>query len=82
MNPINYATGLVAELGYAVQDKDKARETAVREQLTWCAAELDKVNPEPLSERTRALLNEAKQSAADALTNKSKRAAKTAEPAE
>jgi hypothetical protein len=78
MNPINYANGLVTELGFAQQDKDKAREAGVREQLTWVAGELDKVNPEPLSEATRALLAEAKSLVADALANKPKRAAKPA----
>lgn len=73
MNPINYANGLVVELSYAQQDKDKARETAVREQLEWCSTELDKVAPERLSEVTRALLAEAKTAAADALASKPKR---------
>jgi hypothetical protein len=75
MNPINYANGLVVELGYAQQDKDKGREAGVREQLAWVAGELNKVNPEPLSEGTRALLADA---VADALANKPKRAAKPA----
>jgi hypothetical protein len=78
MNPINYANGLVVELGYAQQTKDKARESGVREQLTWVAGELDKVNPGPLSEHTRELLEEAKSAVADALTNKPGRAAKAA----
>lgn len=79
MNPINYATGLVTELGFAKQDKDKARETAVREQLTWVSGQLDKVDPERLSEGTRALLEQAKADAADALADKPKRATKVAE---
>jgi hypothetical protein len=78
MNPINYANGLVVELGFAQQDKDKAHEAAVREQLALVSAELDKVNPEPLSEGTRALLAEAVSAVADALANKPKRAAKPA----
>jgi hypothetical protein len=78
MNPINYATGLVVELGYAQQSKDKAREAGVREQLAWVAGELDKVDPEPLSENTRELLSEAVSAVADALANKPKRAAKPA----
>lgn len=81
MNPINYANGLVTELGFAQQDKDKVREAGVREQLTWVAGELDKV--EPLGEATRALLAEAVSAVADALANKPKRAAKpAAEPTE
>lgn len=78
MNPINYANGLVVELGYAQQSKDKAREAGVREQLTWVDGELNKVNPEPLSEGTRALLAEAASAVADALANKPKRAVKPA----
>lgn len=77
MNPINYANGLVVELGYAQQDKDKARETGVREQLTWVSGELGKVDPELLGERTRELFNEAVSAVADALANK-RRAPKAA----
>jgi hypothetical protein len=78
MNPINYANGLVVELGFAQQDKDKARETGVREQLTWCATELDKVDAD---DDTRASLEDAKTAVAEALAGKAKRtsAAKTAE---
>jgi hypothetical protein len=79
MNPINYATGLVVELGYAQQDGDKPRETAVREQLTWVAGELDKVDPERLSEGLRKMLEQAKAETAEALASKPKRASKTAE---
>lgn len=74
MNPINYATGLVAELDFAQRDGDKDREATVREQLTWAAGELEKVNPEPLSEPVRTLLTEAKSAATEALASKPKRA--------
>ncbi|MGW1859365.1 hypothetical protein [Streptomyces collinus] len=79
MNPINYATGLVVELGYAQQDGDKLREAAVREQLAWVSGELEKVDPGRLSEGLRAMLTEAKTATADALATKAKRATKTAE---
>ena len=74
MNPINYATGLVQELGYAVQDGDKDRESAVREQLTWVAGQLDLVDTERLSDGTRAMLDAAKTATAEALATKPKRA--------
>jgi len=78
MNPINYANGLAVELGYAVQDGDKEREASVREQLAWVSGELDRVDPERLSDHTRALLEEAKTATAAALATKSKRSTKTA----
>lgn len=78
MNPINYANGLVTELGFAQQDKDKAREAGVREQLTWVAGQLDRVDPEPLSDHTRELWEAAKSAVADAVADKPKRATKTA----
>jgi hypothetical protein len=76
MNPINYANGLVTELGFARQDKDKGREAGVREQLTWVAGELGKV--EPLGDDTRTFLEDAVSAVADALANKPKRAPKSA----
>jgi hypothetical protein len=76
MNPVNYAAGLVVELGFAQQDGDKARESAVREQLTWVSGELDKVDPEPLSEDARALLERSKADTAGALASKPKRVTK------
>lgn len=79
MNPINYANGLVAELGFAQQTKDKAHEAGVREQLTWVAGQLDQVDPEPLTEHTRELLEEARSAVADVLAGKPKRAVKATE---
>lgn len=76
MNPINYANGLVDELGYAQAYKDKAREATVRSELQWALDEMAKVDADKLSERTRELLEEAKGAATDALANKPGRAAK------
>jgi maltose-binding protein MalE len=76
MNPINYANGLVTELGFAQQNKDKVHEAGVREQLTWVSDQLDRVNPEPLSDHTRELWEAAKSAVADALADKPKRAVK------
>jgi hypothetical protein len=80
MNPINYATGLAVELTYALETGDKERETAVRDSLTWASAELDKLDPERLSDAVAGLLADAKDAAAVALATKTKRAsAKTTE---
>jgi alkyl sulfatase BDS1-like metallo-beta-lactamase superfamily hydrolase len=79
MNPINYANGLVDELGFAQAYKDKAREATVRSELQWALDEMNKVDAEKLSDRTRELLAEAVESATDALANKPKRTAKPAE---
>jgi hypothetical protein len=75
MNPINYALGLAHEVSHHAQG-DKQREASARESLTWAAAELEKLDPAKLSASVRALFEEAKQAAADALTSKPKRAAK------
>jgi alkyl sulfatase BDS1-like metallo-beta-lactamase superfamily hydrolase len=83
MNPINYAVGLVDEIGFAQATKDKAREAAARTELQWALDEMNKVDADKLSEHTRHLLADAKQAATDALANKPKRAAKAADaPAE
>jgi hypothetical protein len=76
MNPINYAVGLVDEIGFAQANKDKAREAVARTELQWALDEMNKVDAAKLSERTRELLEESKQAATDALANKPKRAAK------
>lgn len=73
MNPINYAIGLVTELDYAQRTSDKQREATVREQLAWASGELDKVDADRLSDGVRALLEQAKAEAADALASKPRR---------
>jgi hypothetical protein len=74
MNPINYANGLVVELGYAQQNNDKTHEAAVREQLAWVSGELDKLEPAAFRDEIREMYDGAKQAVTGALATKPKRA--------